>query len=139
MSNKRGFTLIEVLITIVIISIVATIIGYVFTGLSNKQQATNTAQQFRSFVTLMQQRAIINNQSIQIRINPDTLQAYALEFNELPIASSKPILIAQISYNSSIHILPDLAINIGQTGEASCATIYFGTKINPKLVAITIP
>ena len=77
-SNKRGFTLIELLIVIVIIGIVSTAAIYSFGDFGASRQAKITAEQFSTYIKLLQQQAILETRTFGIKMTPAAYEIYQL-------------------------------------------------------------
>lgn len=144
-TTQRGFTLIELLIVIVIIGIVSTVTLYAFGDFGASRKARVAAEQFASYLKLVEQRAILETTTFGITINPAGYATYRLDnqskWNPMPQnnffhGQSFPtqVVIHVQSLAQKNHKTPDIIIN--PSGDMSAFILFFGTKTNPQLIQL---
>lgn len=75
----EGFTLIEILVVILIISITLTFAMLSFGDFGQKRKILATAQQFANYVKLVKEQAIIESSTLGIRINQNGYEVLRLQ------------------------------------------------------------
>lgn len=75
MLKLRGFTLIEILVVILIISITLGFAMLAFGDFGEKRSIVTAAQQFANYVTLVRQEAILESTTLGIHVNQDGYDA----------------------------------------------------------------
>lgn len=76
MPAERGFTLIEILVVVVIISITLGFAMLAFGDFGANRRAVVTAEQFSSYVKLVQQQAVLETNTLGINISKDGYGTY---------------------------------------------------------------
>lgn len=114
--KKNGFTLVEVIVTLVILSALAAIIISDFTLLNKKKDVDNTAQEFTNVLKLAQNKTLSSENNSQYGVYSDT-----------SVSPNKYILFKGASYAlrdtsaDQIYLLPQtvefFAINLGGGSE----------------------
>ena len=79
MPAERGFTLIEILVVVVIIGTTLGFAMLAFGDFGASRKATVTAEQFSSYIKLIQQRAILEANAFAINLNKEGYET--LRFN----------------------------------------------------------
>lgn len=142
---QRGFTLIELMIVLVIIGIVSTATLYAFGDFGTSRKAKVAAEQFVSYLKLLEQRAILETSTLGIKINPAGYETYRLEngaqwkrmprtdfFHEQRFPTKITVLL-QSSIQHQIKT-PDIMIN--PSGDMTTFQLYFGTQRTPHLIQL---
>lgn len=80
MPAERGFTLIEILVVVVIIGTTLGFAMLAFGDFGASRKATVTAEQFSSYIKLVQQRAILEANAFAINLNKEGYET--LRFNQ---------------------------------------------------------
>jgi general secretion pathway protein H len=146
MRDKRGFTLLEILIVIVIIGITSSVAMLAFGDFGAGRKVIVTAEHFSTFVKLLQQRAILETNTFGINIEKDGYAAYRLEkgnnwqlmskssvFHWQPFPKNTSVVLHNtIKYTTKS---PDIIIN--SSGDMSAFTLDFGTSTEPSLISLT--
>lgn len=77
--KSRGFTLLEILVVIMIVSIISTFALLAFGDFGKGRQVIVAAEQFAEYIELIQQQAILEMATFGIRCNQQTYQAVRLD------------------------------------------------------------
>ena len=143
MRAERGFTLIELLIVLVIIGVTASIALLAFGDFGASRKIIVAAEQFSSYVKLIQQRAVLESNTFGITIKKDGYQTYRLEdggkWQAMPLNSlfhwqyfpKNSIVVLQNKTTTSTNA-PDIIIN--PAGEMTEFRLNFGSSSNANLV-----
>lgn len=108
--HNKGFTLIEILIVMVIISIVSTV-AVLTISFNQKKQIQTLANQFVNSITLAQEEAMLRPATIGLALTNDTFQFFEFSFDK-----KKWLPIHQKSL--SLHRIPDtMQISLQMQGE----------------------
>lgn len=144
MPAERGFTLIEILVVVVIIGITLGFALLSFGDFGAGRRAIVSAEQFSSYINLVQQRAILESNAFAININKDgyeTLRFYRGGWQPMPAKSifhwrSFPNSIEVGLRNNIKHRLktPDIIIN--SSGDMSEFIVDFGTSKKPDIATL---
>lgn len=81
MQTKRGFTLIEILIVMLIITISTGYAIYAFGDFGASRRANMTAEQFMDFVKLVQYQSILEMNTLGVEVNAKGYQALRFTTN----------------------------------------------------------
>src|SRR5947208_1029048 len=85
---RRGMTLVELLVVILIISVLATLVIAFGPGVGERQRSTRGAEQLQSWLLLAKQRAVRDQKPRGLRMLPDPTSNYnyvtRLQFIEQP-------------------------------------------------------
>ncbi|KTC74890.1 general secretion pathway protein LspH [Legionella birminghamensis] len=145
MPNERGFTLIEILVVILIVGIAASVTLLAFGDFGASRRVQLSAEQFVTYLKLVQQRAILEMNTLGVNINKDGYGTYrfvqAKTWEPMPGKS----LFHWQTFPKSIHVSlkttiknntksPDIIIS--PTGNLSAFTLSFGTETEPDLVSV---
>lgn len=141
---KQGFTLIELLVVIIIIGIVSSATLYALGDFGASRKATATAEQIKSYLALLQHRAIITSTSLALRIKPHRYETFWLKDNKdwqampknsffhpqnLPKPFIMQLKLTTNAASSDIMIFP--------TGGLTPFILTLGTAAQPKLVEVS--
>lgn len=142
---RRGFTLIELLIVIVIIGIVSSVTLYAFGDFGASRKATVAAEQFTSYLKLLEQRAILETSTFGINITPAGYETYRLDnaskWSQMPKNSffhwqafPAKVLVQLQSTIQNHTKRPDIIIN--PSGDMTAFKLFFGTRGEPELIQL---
>ncbi len=141
MPNERGFTLIEILVVILIVGIAASVTLLAFGDFGASRRVQLSAEQFVNYIKLVQQRAILEMNTLGINVNKEGYGTYrfveAKTWEPMPGKGlfhwqtfPKNILVTLKTTIKNNSKLPDIIIN--PTGNMSAFTLSFGTETNPE-------
>jgi len=142
MRAKQGFTLIEILVVILIIGITTTVAMLAFGDFGASRKAIVTAEQFQAYIKLVQQRAILEMNTLAINIKSNGYET--LRFNDRlvwePITNSalfrwRPFpaqVLVEFRYKAQKQ--PDLIIN--PSGDMTPFSLNFGVVGEPALITL---
>lgn len=138
-----GFTLMEILVVMLIIGIVSGAALYSFGDFGGKRKILLSVEHFKAYTNLLQHRAIIESNTLGIRINAQGYAAYRLFEAKtwIPMPASgifRPQIFPshiKIQFKTRNKNAPDQpTMTISPTGELSPILIIFGTEQTPNLV-----
>ncbi|KTC78259.1 type II secretion system minor pseudopilin GspH [Legionella brunensis] len=142
--RAKGFTLIEILVVLIIIGITIGFALLAFGDFGTSRRAVVTAEQFATYLKLLQQRAILEMMPLGVTINPDHYQTFRFEQNAIwkPMPEKSVFhtqyfpnnIIASFQRVNSAIKNPDIIINA--SGDMTPFTLYFGTTQKPKLTTL---
>ena len=78
MRDKRGFTLIEIMVVLLIIGIVSSVAFLAFGDFGASRKIVVAGEQFSSYVKLLQQKAILESNTYGIKIEKDGYETLRL-------------------------------------------------------------
>jgi general secretion pathway protein H len=145
MRAERGFTLIELLIVLVIISVTASIAVLAFGDFGASRKIIMAAEQFSSYVKLIQQKAILESNTFGITIQKDGFETYYLEpggkwqampSNTLfhwPYFPKNSLVVLQNKTTTTTHA-PDIIIN--PAGEMTGFRLNFGNSAKADIISV---
>ena len=142
---RRGFTLIELLIVILIIGIVSSVTLYAFGDFGASRKAKVAAEQFTSYLKLLEQRAILETNTFGININLGGYETYRLDnhskWSPMPQNSffhwqafPEKVVIHLQSPIQNHTKRPDIIIS--PSGDITAFKLYFGTQGEPQLIQL---
>lgn len=142
MHAKRGFTLIEILVVIVIIGITIGFALLAFGDFGASRRVIVNAEQLSSYIKLLQQSAILENNNFGIYINNDGYTTYRLEQGQWQPMPTKSIfhprsfpntMTVQVQVGSKDKG-PDIVVD--SSGDLSNFVINLGTDKNPTMARL---
>ncbi|KTD36234.1 general secretion pathway protein LspH [Legionella nautarum] len=145
MHAERGFTLIEILVVVAIIGITLGFAMLAFGDFGASRRAVVSAEQFSSYVKLVQQQAILETNTLGISLTNEGYTTYRFESGGWRIMSAKSIFHWR-SFPNKISVIfrqggsrnrlknPDIIIT--PSGDMSEFIIDFGTAANPQVVSL---
>ncbi len=135
MRGKFGFTLVEILVVLVIISTTVTFAILSFGDFGKSRQAKAAAEQLAQYITLLQQKAILENRLLGLSLKPHSYQAMRYNglagwqyinkgnlYREQPLPGGLQFHFPQKTVNANI----DIAIQT--TGDITPFTISIANK-----------
>ena len=135
MQTKRGFTLIEILVVVVIIGITIGFALLAFGDFGGKRRIQVAAEQFKDFSQVVRQQAIYESSTFAIKVTKSSYQALRFEvkggwrtlpgrgiFHERHFPSN-----AIIDLDTPGKILGAPDIIISSSGDVTPFTLYIGT------------
>lgn len=145
MRVDRGFTLIEILVVLVIIGISLSFTLLAFGDFGAGRKAVVSAEQFSAYIKLVQQRAILEVNTLGINVNSEGYETFRFEkastWQPMPKNSlfhwqsfPKNVLVTLKSAIRNRTKRPDIIIN--PSGDMSPFTIQFGTPAQPNLALL---
>jgi general secretion pathway protein H len=143
---KKGYTLIEILIIVLIISIIATFASLLFNRILHKRQAQMIAHDLATIITVAQQQAILQPATVGLLFSKHQYTFYAWTFNphsklyywqpiqhdqifktySIPNALAITIKSSLISQTSKENKIPQ--INFLSNGNMTAFTLYISEK-----------
>lgn len=145
MNANRGFTLIEILIVIVIISMTVGFALLAFGDFGKSKQVLYAANQLENTLKLAQQQAILESSTLGLRIDSQSYQILKYQTSAwLPVSSRSVFKMhyfpekTEITVKTSLnHLDSQPAIIINPSGEFSPFTIALGTKEQGIIIMIS--
>lgn len=142
---KKGFTLIEIMVVLVIIGISVTMTLLAFGDFGAGRKAVVSAELFVSYVKLVQQRAILEANSMGINVYSDGYETYRFDnhatWNTMPQNSlfhkqkfPEKITATLSMPTSNRNKRPDIIIS--PSSETTPFTIHFGTIQQQKIATV---
>lgn len=145
MQNRQGFTLIEILVVLLILGIASGVALLAFGDFGASRKVTVAAEQFASYIRLVQQGAILEMNTLGIRVNQRGYQTFRLEAgqNWQPLSES---LLGWKSFPQGVQVtlqggvpknnaaLPDIIID--SSGDMTSFQLHFGNTRQPGIVRL---
>ena len=146
MRDKRGFTLIELLIVLVIIGITSGIALFAFGDFGTSRKIVIAAEQFTSWVKLIQQKAILESTTFGISVEKNGYATFRLEDGTQWQPVIKPGLFHWHAFPKESHVIfnkktsrlknePNIVIY--PSGDLSSFTLFFSSNSETNLVTLT--
>lgn len=131
MSNKKGFTLIEIMVVLLIIGITIGFALLAFGDFGAKRRAILASEQFVNFVKLVQQQAIMETSTLGIYVDDNSYQALRFDgssrWQHFPAHSvfRKHAFPAQVTlqFKPKAALTKDPQIIINESGDMSAFTL----------------
>ncbi|MBA2711123.1 MAG: type II secretion system minor pseudopilin GspH [Tatlockia sp.] len=142
--RERGFTLIEILVVVLIIGITIGFALLAFGDFGASRRAIVSTEQLSAYIKLLQQRAIIENNSLGIDINNEGYSTLRLEQGRWQNMPAKAIfrprtfpdnIFAYVQTRGKVtNKGPDIIID--SSGELSSFSITLGTTQKPAIATL---
>ncbi len=142
MRDKRGFTLIEIMVVLIIIGTAATFAVLSFGDFGKSKQAKSAAEQMVQYISLLQQKAILENRLLGITIHPNGYQAKkyipskgwqtinnSRVYQEQPLPNGLQFQLSK-SMNESVNIV------IQTSGDITPFDIYIADTNKKKMIQV---
>ena len=135
MQTKRGFTLIEILVVLLIVGITLGFALLAFGDFGSKRRIITAAEQFVNYVKFAQQQAILETSTLGISLNRNSYQIlrYQASSNWQPV-SNKRVFHAQhfpdsaiVHMESNVKKMGNPQIIINASGDMTSFTLNFGS------------
>ena len=145
MPAERGFTLIEILVVVVIISITLGFAMLAFGDFGASRRAVVTAEQFSAYVKLVQQQAILETNTLGINLSKEGYDTYRFEESTWKLLPAKSIfhprsfpenVIVTFKQNNATTKLKNPDIVITPSGDMTEFIADFGTAKNLTVVTL---
>ena len=146
MRDKRGFTLIEILVVLLIIGIVSSVAFLAFGDFGASRKIVVAGEQFSSYVKLLQQKAILESNTYGIKIAKDGYKTLrlsdGLSWQSMPRAGTfnwhyfpkdSVVVLNRKPPNSR----PDPEIILYSSGDMSEFELMLGSLTEANLITIT--
>lgn len=144
MQNKHGFTLIEILVVLFIIGITLGMALLAWGDFGEKRRIITAGEQFITYVTLVQQEAILEGNTLGLRIEPSLYQAMRLQSNhQWEVIHQHRVFRPQIlPHHAVIHLeypatklgVPQIIFNAA--GEMTPFLLQIGSSHELRLISI---
>lgn len=144
MRAKRGFTLIEILVVIVIIGVTISFAMLSFGDFGASRKAQVSAEQFISYLKLIQHQAILTDSTLGIRLDKEGYQSLrydqSLGWQNLSGATifQKQLYPTGIIVTARPSSMKVPAITVNSSGEISDFHLDFGTLANPSVAVVIL-
>lgn len=137
MRAKRGFSLIEILVVIIIIGITASFIMFAVGDFGASREVTTSAEKLKNYITLLQQRALLSGENLGLKINNEGYEAYQFSNNKWQPLPKKGIFHfyffpKKMRVDIKPNPLNSPQIYIYNSGEVSEFTLNFNTASEEK-------
>lgn len=141
-NTKRGFTLIEILVVILIIGISTAVAMLAFGDFGAGRKAIVTAEHFKAYIKLVQQRAILemNTLGINIKSNGYETLRFSDNLSWHPITNSSLFRWqsfppnVKVTFRNKMRTAPDLVIN--PSGDMTPFALNFGVEGEPDMITL---
>ncbi|KTD16106.1 type II secretion system minor pseudopilin GspH [Legionella jordanis] len=142
--RARGFSLIEILVVLIIISITIGFALLSFGDFGASRRAVVAAEQFSNYLKLVEQQAVLEMNTLGVTIRSNGYQTFRFQNNNWQTMPEKSLFHFQLfpkhvvvrfekNYKSNAKN-PDIIIN--PSGELTAFVLNFGTEKKPVLVSL---
>ena len=144
--KKRGFTLVEILVVIIIIGITISFALLSFGDFGASRQAKISAEHFVSYLRLLQHKAIFEDRTLALAIYPHGYSPLVFQEDEkwLSLNSSNILRNQQVPSRIIIsagstgkNLKHEAMLVIHPSGDMEPFEVYFGTNRSHSLVKVT--
>ncbi|MBA2652119.1 MAG: type II secretion system minor pseudopilin GspH [Tatlockia sp.] len=144
MRAERGFTLIEILVVVIIIGITVGFALLAFGDFGASRRVIVNTEQLSSYIKLVQQRAVLENNTLGIRVNGEGYSTFRLERGLWQQMPAKSIYHTRTFPNNMVVNVQSLAqynnkrpdVVVDASGGISSFAIKLGTKQNPTIATL---
>lgn len=143
MSNERGFTLIEILVIVLIIGITAGMAILAFGDFGASRKVTMAAEQFSTYLQLLQQKAILETNTLGVKFEKNTYLTYQLkegknweQFTQNTLFHPRFFPQNAVLAIQSNKVLGNPDIIIYSSGDLSPFVLTMGTVSQPNLIRL---
>lgn len=145
MRAKRGFTLIEILVVLLIIGISSSIAFIAFGDFGAGRKIVVAGEQFSSYMQFLQQRAILESNTFGVKLDKDSYETLSLKdgvsWQSMPKTShfhrqyfpKKSVVVFKRKF-SNAKGEPDIIVY--PSGEMSEFELMFGSATEPDLITL---
>lgn len=143
-SRQRGFTLIEILVVMLIISITFGFAMLAFGDFGESRKIRTAAEAFAQFVELVHDQALLESSTLKIQLSNTSYSAQRLNtkhrwqplhpsHNHQPTLPTKTRITVAYGSNKPDH----LVITMSGSGDMTPFKVYFGTEKQAHLAAVS--
>ncbi len=134
MHTKRGFTLIEIMVVVVILGVVASFSFLSFGNFGSQRKTLMVVEQFRDYLKSLQQRAVLSTATYGVLVQESRFSTYIYNHEAWQIMPASSNLREQkFAYSVRVvnaNILPENPqIVIDQSGDVTDFKLQFNTLI----------
>ncbi|MBA2655900.1 MAG: type II secretion system minor pseudopilin GspH [Tatlockia sp.] len=143
MRAERGFTLIEILVVIVIIGITLGFALLAFGDFGASRRVIVNTEQLSTYIKLVQQRAILENNTLGVSVNENGYSTFRLERGRWQPMPAKSIfhqrsfpanMVVRVKSIGKDNKRPDVVVD--SSGDISYFTINLGTQQKPSIATL---
>ena len=142
-SQQTGFTLIEILVVVIIISITVGFAMMSFGDFGKERKITSSAQELAQFITLVREKALFESRTLKMEITPKGYHVEHLTKDNhwTPFASATyhthlfPVG-TRISINTSGAQKEQLTLIFDASGDMTPFILYIGSTQHPRILSL---
>ncbi|MDI9819498.1 MULTISPECIES: type II secretion system minor pseudopilin GspH [unclassified Legionella] len=141
--RAKGFTLIEILVVLIIIGITIGFALLSFGDFGASRRATVSAEQFSTYIKLVQQQAILEMSTLGVQVNQDNYRTFRLERDSWQLMPEKGIfhtryfpenVIVNLQKAANTFKTPNIIIH--SSGDITAFKLSFGTRKKSDIITI---